>query len=195
MTPWTLLHYYFESLQVGRSLYKGMPPTQPAVLKSCPGIHHIFCHRKEHKDWASSCTTLCSHLESLLFLELKPAIHASPEGNFKTQIKINLWDAAHTSNTPKQTAGAAQAGLLWEGSRALPHLSRPQMGLQPLYTNPNYLVSFFLFVCFLQSIIPFKANSGFSCCQEQGFIASAWLPLGHMGRRDKLSLSVSADHR
>lgn len=69
--------------------------------------------RKVNKDWASSCTypapSLCSHLESLLFLELKPAMHASPEWNFKKQIKINrgmlLWPPAHITRLlvqPKQ---------------------------------------------------------------------------------------------
>lgn len=161
-----------------------------------------WCVRKDHKDWASSCThaappsahtwNLCSSLSwNLLYMLLQKE---TSKHKYKSICGMLLTPPTHISRH-KQTAGAAQAGLLWEGSRALPHLSRPQMGLQPLYTNPNYLVSFFLFVCFLQSIIPFKANSGFSCCQEQGFIASAWLPLGHMGRRDKLSLSVSADHR
>lgn len=73
--------------------------------------------RKVTKGWASSCTypapPLCSHLDSLLFLELKPAMHASPEWNFKKQMKINLWDAALTSGTHNQAAGAAQAVLLW----------------------------------------------------------------------------------
>lgn len=155
LTPWALMHYYFESLQVGRSLYKGMPPTQPAVLKSCPGIHHICCHRTDvwgrtTKTEPSSCThpappsahtwNLCSSLSwNLLYMLLQKE---TSKHKYKSICGMLLTPPTHISRH-KQTAGAAQAGLLWEGSRALPHLSRPQMGLQPLYTNPNYLVSFF----------------------------------------------------
>lgn len=125
-SSWTLLHYYFESLQVWRSLYKGMPPTQPAVLlKSCPGKqHHICCHSIDvwgrltktepalvhilHHPSAHTWS-LCSSLSwNLLYMLLQK------ETSKKKQIKMNLWDAAVTCSTHSQTAGAAPAVLLWE---------------------------------------------------------------------------------
>lgn len=52
------------------------------------------------------------------------------------------------------------------------------------------LYRFQLFGGYYSLTLSLEPNPGFSCCHRLGFTASALLPLGHMERRDKPSLSV-----